>query len=42
MIDEVTKDEMLTAFQRINTTGTRLSKEDILRARKEYMGEDEL
>ncbi|MEH1892196.1 MAG: DUF262 domain-containing protein [Nostoc sp.] len=42
VIDEVTKDEMLTAFQRINTTGTRLSKEDILRAREEYIGKDEL
>jgi uncharacterized protein with ParB-like and HNH nuclease domain len=34
VIDQVTRDELITVFQRINTTGVTLSKEEILRARQ--------
>jgi hypothetical protein len=33
VIDEVTRDELVTVFQRINTTGITLSEEEISRAR---------
>jgi uncharacterized protein with ParB-like and HNH nuclease domain len=35
VIDNVTEDELITVFERINTTGVTLSKEEILRARGE-------
>jgi len=36
VIDGATRDELITVFQRINTIGVSLSKEEILRARERY------
>jgi uncharacterized protein with ParB-like and HNH nuclease domain len=41
IIDEVTEDELITVFQRINTSAVALTKEEILRARKKYHNKED-